>query len=92
MKKILLSTTMLALFAGAASAEVTLSGSGRFGLVYFDSDASGPNDSNTSLSYRLRINVNAKFEADNGVTYGGRIRFQDNNAGRALLLARNAVR
>ena len=81
MKKILLSTTMLALFAGAASAEVTLSGSGRFGLVYDDSVADG--ESNTALAYRLRINVNAKFEADNGVTYGGRIRFQDNNAGGA---------
>jgi outer membrane protein OmpU len=80
MKKILLSTTMLALFAGAASAEVTLSGSGRFGLVYSDSAVSP--DSKTRLHTRLRINVDAKFEADNGVTYGGRIRFQgvDGNA------------
>lgn len=81
MKKILLSTTMLALFAGAASAEVTLSGSGRFGLVY--SDAVNDGESKTALAYRLRINVNAKFEADNGVTYGGRIRFQDDNNGEA---------
>jgi outer membrane protein OmpU len=74
MKKILLSTTMLALFAGAASAEVTLSGSGRFGLLYSDNVADG--ESKTRLHTRLRINVDAKFEADNGVTYGGRIRFQ----------------
>ena len=74
MKKILLSTTMLALFAGAASAEVTLSGSGRFGLDYAEGRAV-----ETQLAYRLRVNVNAKFEADNGVTYGGRIRFQDSN-------------
>lgn len=74
MKKILLSTTMLALFAGAASAEVTLSGSGRFGLLYSDNVADGV--SKTRLHTRLRINVDAKFEADNGVTYGGRIRFQ----------------
>lgn len=93
MKKILLSTTMLALLAGAASAEVTLSGSGRFGLVFDDSldNLDGtlvdgevvPDHSTTLLAYRLRLNVNAKFEADNGVTYGGRIRFQDDNAGAA---------
>lgn len=75
MKKILLSTTMLALFAGAAAAEVTLSGSGRFGLNYNDSA-----DVETQLAYRLRINVDAKFEADNGVVYGGRIRFQNTNS------------
>jgi len=81
MKKILLSTTLLALTAGAAAAEVTLSGSGRFGLIYDDSAAVG--ESSTMLAYRLRINVDAKFEADNGVTYGGRIRFQDDNNGQA---------
>ncbi|MDB5665503.1 porin [Cypionkella sp.] len=75
MKKILLSTTMLALFAGAASAEVTLSGSGRFGLDYAEN-----RDAEVQLAYRLRINVDAKFEADNGVTYGGRIRFQNTNS------------
>ncbi|MES2432308.1 MAG: porin [Pseudomonadota bacterium] len=81
MNKLLLTTALLAATAGAASAEVTMSGSGRFGLIYSDSAADG--ESSTILSYRLRINVNAKFEADNGVTYGGRIRFQDNNAGGA---------
>jgi len=81
MKKILLSTTLLALTAGAAAAEVTLSGSGRFGLIYDDSAAVG--ESSTMLAYRLRINVDAKFEADNGVTYGGCIRFQDDNNGQA---------
>ena len=77
MKKILLTTALLAATAGAASAEITLSGSGRFGLAYTDSAA--PGFSSTVLSYRLRVNVNAKFEADNGVTYGGRIRFQNSN-------------
>ncbi|GLS85898.1 hypothetical protein GCM10010873_08720 [Cypionkella aquatica] len=75
MKKILLSTTLLALTAGAAAAEVTMSGTGRFGLVYDETAAV-----ETQLAYRLRINVNAKFEADNGVTYGGRIRFQDDGS------------
>lgn len=72
MNKLLLTTALLAATAGAASAEITLSGSGRFGLTYDDSRAV-----ETQLAYRLRVNVNAAFEADNGVTYGGRIRFQD---------------
>lgn len=75
MNKLLLTTALLAATAGAASAEITLSGSGRFGLIYNDSAAVG--ESSTTLSYRLRVNVDAKFEADNGVTYGGRIRFQN---------------
>ena len=74
MKKILLSTTLLVATAGVAAAEVTLSGSGRFGLDYAENRAV-----ETQLNYRLRINVDAKFEADNGVTYGGRIRFQNTN-------------
>jgi outer membrane protein OmpU len=74
MKKILLSTTLLVATAGVAAAEVTLSGSGRFGLDYAEG-----REVETQLAYRLRINVDAKFEADNGVTYGGRIRFQNTN-------------
>jgi outer membrane protein OmpU len=74
MNKLLLTTALLAATAGAASAEITLSGSGRFGLIYNDSAVSP--ESKTRLHTRLRVNVNAKFEADNGVTYGGRIRFQ----------------
>ena len=74
MKKILLSTTLLIATAGVAAAEVTLSGSGRFGLV--NVSPVGVNVAGTQVSARLRFNVDAKFEADNGVTYGGRIRFQ----------------
>lgn len=75
MKKILLSTALMVATAGVAAAEVTLSGSGRFGIVNNDSAAVGVSD--TIISYRLRFNVDAKLEADNGVTYGGRIRFQN---------------
>lgn len=78
MKKILLSTTLLVASVAAASAEVTLSGTGRFGLDYFDDGT--PGVTNTTIQYRLRLNADAKFEADNGVTYGGRIRFQDDNS------------
>ncbi len=75
MKKILLSTAMIVATAGVAAAEVSLSGSGRFGIVNNDSAAVGVSD--TVISYRLRFNVDAKLEADNGVVYGGRIRFQN---------------
>lgn len=75
MKKILLSTAIIVATAGVAAAEVTLSGSGRFGIVNFDNAGVGAAD--TVISYRLRFNVNAKLESDNGVTYGGRIRFQN---------------
>lgn len=76
MKKILLSTAIFVATASVVAAEVTLSGSGRFGVVNDDSVVAG---SDTIISYRLRFNVNAELESDNGVTYGGRIRFQNSN-------------
>ncbi|MBL9061252.1 porin [Tabrizicola sp.] len=75
MKKILLATSALVMVAGAASAEVTLSGSGRFGIVYTDDGTT----SDTALSYRMRVNVDASTETDSGVKFGGRIRMQYSN-------------
>lgn len=75
MKKILLATSALVMVAGAASAEVTLSGSGRFGIVYTDDGTT----SDTALSYRMRVNVDASTETDSGVKFGGRIRMQYDN-------------
>ena len=72
MKKVLLASTALIGFAGMAAADVTLSGSGRFGLAYLD--AGGVSD--TVLSYRLRFNIDASTETDSGVKFGGRIRLQ----------------
>ena len=71
MKKTLLATTLLVATAGLAAAEVTLSGSGRFGLVY-DGDE-------TSVHTRIRVNIDAMTETDGGVTFGGRIRIQHRN-------------
>lgn len=71
MKKTLLATTLLVATAGLAAAEVTLSGSGRFGLVYDGTD--------TTIHTRLRVNIDAKMETDGGVTFGGRIRLQHEN-------------
>ena len=76
MKKVLLASTALLGFAGMAAADVTLSGSGRFGLVYTD-DGAGTSD--TVLSYRMRVNIDASTETDSGVKFGGRIRLQYDN-------------
>lgn len=75
MKKILLSTALMIATAGVAAAEVTLSGSGRFGIV--NRDDALPGFASTVISSRLRFNVDAKLETDAGVTFGGRIRFQN---------------
>lgn len=72
MKKVLLASTALIGFAGMAAADVTLSGSGRFGIVYGDDGTT----SDTVLSYRMRVNIDASTETDAGVKFGGRIRLQ----------------
>jgi outer membrane protein OmpU len=77
MKKILLTTTLLVATAGMAAAEdgISFSGYGRFGLEYLDDGT----DSETRLATRLRVNINASLETDAGLTFGGRIRLQDDD-------------
>lgn len=77
MKKVLWASTALLGFAGMAAADVTISGSGRFGLVYTDTGLPGGSD--TVLSHRLRFNIDASTETDSGVKFGGRIRMQYDN-------------
>jgi len=62
MKKILLTTTAMTLLAGAAAADVNLSGSARFGVV---NTAAG-----TVVGHRFRINFNASGATDGGLTFG----------------------
>lgn len=83
MKKILLSTTLLVATAGVAAAEVTLSGSGRFGITYDESRGAGEED--VQLSYRMRVEFNGKVETDSGVTFGGRIRLQSTQSNFTVL-------
>jgi outer membrane protein OmpU len=78
MKKVLFATTALVLSAGFASADVTLSGYGRFGLQYNDGVAATAAE--TTVESRMRLNIDASKETDGGVTFGGRVRVQyDNN-------------
>jgi outer membrane protein OmpU len=85
MKKLLLASTALMAGAVAAAADtgVTISGYGRFGLVY-DSGAVAPINK-TVVHTRLRFNIDAKTETDSGVVFGGRVRIQDSNNGGAGL-------
>jgi outer membrane protein OmpU len=75
MKKILLATTLLAGFAGAASAEVTLSGDARLGVIY--SELSG----DTAITSRARVTFNLSGESDSGLSFGAS--FRADNAGGA---------
>ena len=76
MKKVLLATSALAMMAGAASAEIALSGSARMGLVYSDTAAG----SATQFSSRVRIVFTASGETDTGLSFGASMR-ADQDAG-----------
>ncbi|WP_170971828.1 porin [Rhodobacter sp. SY28-1] len=76
MKKILLATSAFALMAGAASAEIALSGSARMGLVYFDDGA----DSSTTFNSRVRIVFTASGETDTGLSFGASVRHDQDDA------------
>jgi outer membrane protein OmpU len=77
MKKVLFATTALMLTGGMAMAEVTIGGNARFGLLY--QETARDTDTETTISYRLRFNIDASKETDSGVTFGGRIRMQYNS-------------
>jgi outer membrane protein OmpU len=70
MKKVLLATSALAMMAGAASAEIALSGSARMGLVFTDTAAG----SDAFFSSRVRIVFTASGETDTGLSFGASMR------------------
>lgn len=79
MQKALLATTALVLSAGVAAADVTISGYGRTGIIYYEDDTPGAKE--TQVISRLRMNIDATTETDAGVEFGGRLRLQwDQNA------------
>lgn len=79
MQKALLATTALVLSAGVAAADVTISGYGRTGIIYYENDTPGAKE--TQVISRLRMNIDATTETDAGVEFGGRLRLQwDQNA------------
>ncbi len=78
MKATVLATSALALIASAASADITLSGSARMGLTYFNDGT----DSATVFSSRVRIGFTASGETDSGLTFGASMR-ADQSGGNA---------
>lgn len=89
MKNLLLASTALIAFGGAAHAEVAISGSGRMGVVYdaFDQngdllvDEFGDAEEGIRFSSRVRVAFTLTQETDNGVTFGGSIRADNASAG-----------
>lgn len=76
MKKVLFATTALIATAGMASAEVTLSGSGRLGLVYNGALSGVAGADTTKVEQRMTINIDGSGETDGGLSFGGRIRLR----------------
>ncbi|THH36626.1 porin [Aliishimia ponticola] len=74
MKKVLFATTALVATAGVAAADVTFGGYGRFGL-YYQEDAANE----TTITSRFRLQIDATAESDAGVTFGARVRMQQDN-------------
>ena len=64
----LLATTALALSAGVAYAEISMSGSARMGLYYDGAD--------TELDNRFTVNIDGKIETTSGLTFGARMRLR----------------
>lgn len=84
MKKILLATSALVLVAGAAAAEVAVSGNARMGIVYDGEDA--------AFSSRVRIVFTASGESDAGFSFGASVRHdQDDAPGDGLTNGDNTV-
>ena len=78
MKKVLLASTVLALSASVAAAEVTVGGNGRMGVTYTEGAAN-----ELAFTSRIRIAFTASGETDGGLSFGGSIRADNAAAGAA---------
>ncbi|MCA3443230.1 MAG: porin [Rhodobacter sp.] len=93
MKNLLLASTALVAFAGAAAAEVAISGSGRMGIVYNnsilndnlirnpDGGITRSADSGFLFSSRVRVVFTLTQETDAGVSFGASVRADNAAAG-----------
>jgi outer membrane protein OmpU len=89
MKKILLATTMLTATAGIASAEMTISGDARMGVLAdivntYDADGHLSNSTvQTAFSSRFRISFTGSGTTDGGLTFGASARADNAAVGRS---------
>jgi outer membrane protein OmpU len=70
MKKVLLASTVLAMTATVAAAEVTISGNARMGVVY-NGDAA---DNKLQFANRIRVIFTMSGETDSGLSFGATVR------------------
>jgi outer membrane protein OmpU len=80
MKKVLLASTVLALSATVAAAEVSVSGSARMGLVY-DGNAVSPATSKVLFTSRVRVVFSMSGETDGGLSFGASVRNDQSGQG-----------
>jgi len=76
MKKALIASTALLLTAGVAAADVTISGYGRTGVVYYENDGGPTAENESQVVGRLRMNIDASSSTDSGIDFGARFRLQ----------------
>ena len=84
MKKALIASTALVLTAGVAAADVTISGYGRTGVIYYEDGLLNEvveggilrSGNDTQVISRLRMNIDAATSTDQGVDFGARFRIQ----------------
>ncbi len=82
MKKALIASTALVMTAGIAAADVTISGYGRTGVIYYEDGVLTGGNNDSQVISRLRMNVDAASSTDQGVDFGARFRMQwDQNSG-----------
>lgn len=78
MKKILLATTALVGFAGAAAAEIKLDGYAEIGVNGGDSGYE------TQFHNDWQVNFNFSGETDGGLSFGGKVQIEENNSSSAI--------
>ena len=78
MKKILFASTALVAFAGAAAAEVTVTGAAEMGIVGGNRYATPSNtDGVTQFWTDVDVTFTMSGEADNGLTFGTKVKFEE---------------
>nr|WP_111301503.1 porin [Paracoccus saliphilus] len=76
MKKALFASTALVLSAGVAAADVTISGYGRTGVIYYENEGEVGDFNESQVISRLRMNIVGTTSTDQGVDFGGVFRLQ----------------
>lgn len=83
MKKVLLATTALVAFAGAASAEIKLDGYAEIGV---DGGSGFPNANTGNANFETQfhndwqVNFNFSSETDSGLSFGGKVQIEETNS------------